>query len=58
MSQPQDGGPAFPQGEWQNPFQYGMSLRDFFAAAVLTGLLEPVGQDLFPENRMTHAPPP
>lgn len=41
-----DGGPAFPCGSYdantgcaQPPIVPGMSLRDYFAAAVLTGIL-------------------
>jgi hypothetical protein len=33
-----DGGPAFPLKTWDGHFT-GMSLRDYFAAAALTGLL-------------------
>jgi hypothetical protein len=35
-----DGGPAFPSGDsdWEGgPFEPGMTLRDYFAAAALTG---------------------
>jgi len=43
MSTINDGGPAFPfkcQGPTTAPeFYYGMSLRDYFAAHALTGLL-------------------
>ncbi len=36
MSQPiNDGGPAFPDDRWQA----GMTLRDYFAAAALQGLM-------------------
>ena len=42
----QFGGPAFPSGkidalrnEVSSPVYYGMSLRDYFAAAALTGIL-------------------
>ncbi len=41
MSKP-DGGPAFPREDYQGdnaPGQSGMSLRDYFAAAAMSGLL-------------------
>lgn len=41
-----DGGPAFPaqqlenqDGTWNQTFQWGMSLRDWFAGMAITGLL-------------------
>lgn len=41
MSEPKDGGPAFPGGHegWDesgNEVRYGMSLRDYFAAIAAT----------------------
>lgn len=39
MTQPNDGGPAFPRsGSDYVPAQEGMSLRDWFAGQVLAGL--------------------
>jgi hypothetical protein len=39
MSEPiNDGGPAFPDDRWQA----GMTLRDYFAAAALQGLLSSI----------------
>lgn len=42
----QDGGPAFPaeqhetqNGEWNQTFEPGLSLRDYFAAAALQGYM-------------------
>lgn len=34
-----DGGPAFPTPDFHLAHERGMSLRDYFAAAALTGLL-------------------
>lgn len=39
MSEPTDGGPAFPVCYDKDHHWGGMSLRDYFAAAALTGLL-------------------
>lgn len=43
MSEPKDGGPAFPfkcQGPTTGPeFYYGMTLRDWFAGQALVGVL-------------------
>ena len=43
MSQPiNDGGPAFPMGyhpEGNSADQFGMTIRDYFAAAALQGLI-------------------
>ena len=61
-----DGGPAFPsEGEGHGNPKYhspGMSLRDYFAAAALTGIMarmhesiQHVGSDTFPSNISTHA---
>lgn len=48
-----DGGPAFPceqhetlEGTWNQTFDAGMSVRDYFAAAALTGMCS---SPLFPE---------
>ena len=50
MSERNDGGPAFPSDRFDiqiraNVSQYGMSLRDYFAAAAMTGLLSYVSID-------------
>lgn len=53
MSEIKDGGPAFPSqphstdGEPYEP-AFGMSLRDYFAAATLTGL----AQDCIPDRKI------
>ena len=39
MSKIYDGGSAFPFGDYTNGGEQGMSLRDVFAAAALTGLI-------------------
>ena len=43
MSKTDDGGPAFPREEYQTPTsalgQIGMSLRDYFAAKAMQGML-------------------
>jgi hypothetical protein len=39
MKKHEDGGPAFPHAHEDYEFQHGMSLRDYFAAAALQGLL-------------------
>ncbi len=46
MSAPKDGGQAFPaeqgqtpDGTWNQTFEYGMSVRDYFAAQVLQPLI-------------------
>lgn len=46
MNEKNDGGAAFPgeqglfpEGTWNQTWEPGMSLRDFFAAAILTGIL-------------------
>jgi hypothetical protein len=36
---PDDGGPAFPHPDYLGSGQYGMSLRDYFAAKALMGML-------------------
>jgi hypothetical protein len=40
MSKQNDGGPAFPHAHEDYPFQHGMSLRDYFAAAAIPGLIQ------------------
>lgn len=53
MSKPNDGGPAFPECGTENGFfNPGMSLRDYFAAAALQGMLTDVPHEdrlKFPE---------
>jgi hypothetical protein len=40
---PKDGGPAFPiTGSQRNPERPGMSLRDYFAAQALAGLVSTI----------------
>ena len=39
MSAPKDGGTAFPITRMDEPYREGMSLRDYFAAAALQGLI-------------------
>ena len=39
MKKHEDGGPASPHAHEDYPFQHGMSLRDYFAAAALTGFI-------------------
>ena len=44
MNNPNDGGPAFPLQDWDQCIHsrrtdHGMSLRDYFAAAALQGIL-------------------
>lgn len=34
-----NGGPAFPHAHKDHPFQHGMSLRDYFAAAALPAIV-------------------
>ena len=41
-----NGGPEFPYGYGYAGFEPGMSLRDYFAAAALTGLLANPGYNL------------
>lgn len=36
---------AFPCGEGIKPYEYGMDLRDYFAAKALTGLLTEANMD-------------
>lgn len=42
-----DGGPAFPQAEYPNLSQTGMSLRDYFAAKAMAAMLS---QRCFPSD--------
>lgn len=46
MSEPDDGGPAFPAEEFDRVFYSGMSLRDYFAGQALIGLMH-----RYPEHR-------
>lgn len=47
MSDEQDGGPAFAHAYSDEPYVYnGMSLRDYFAAQALAGILSTVHVDL------------
>jgi len=39
MNKPKDGGPAFPLSTLYSSEQSGMTLRDYFAAQALVGLL-------------------
>lgn len=51
-----DGGPAFPVGDQStHPLLTGMSLRDYFAAAALTGLLNSAKQGFNPEYYVEQA---
>jgi hypothetical protein len=45
-----DGGSAFPvvQQHLDNPLEWGMSLRDYFAAAAIQGIL--AAEDGFPDS--------
>jgi hypothetical protein len=43
-----DGGSAFPFGDYQNGGEPGMRLRDYFAAAALTGLIAKDGHNIYP----------
>ena len=45
MSEPKDGGPAFPHDFHGAYTDAGMTLRDHFAAAALTGLLAQTTED-------------
>ncbi|QUN56106.1 hypothetical protein [Burkholderia cenocepacia] len=50
MSEIKDGGPAFPWGE-HGTHLGGMTLRDYFAAKALTGMLaEPLSDDTEPSS--------
>jgi hypothetical protein len=40
MNKQNNGGPAFPHAHEDYPFQHGMSLRDYFAAAAISGLIQ------------------
>ena len=48
MSEINNGGPAFPQKEPLSNDWHGMSLRDYFAAQALQGIL--VGRALLPDQ--------
>ena len=43
MSKHNDGGPAFPHAHEDYEFQRGMTLRDYFAAAALNGMVARFG---------------
>lgn len=45
VSTQKDGGPAFPHVDSFGAVEYGMSLRDYFAAAALQGWLASYGHD-------------
>jgi hypothetical protein len=45
MNQIKDGGPAFPTGTGVTPHNTGMTLRDYFAAAALQGLIAGLADD-------------
>ena len=47
MSNPKDGGPAFPH-TWRDDHGEGMSLRDWFAGQALAGLSAQFGGELSP----------
>lgn len=52
--QPDDGGPAFPShGSMGEVAQQGMSLRDYFAAKALAGMLADSNFDHPPETAAT-----
>lgn len=57
-TQPIDGGPAFPISQsgdsW--PFTFGMSLRDYFAAAAMSGYLATFIMDPHPAGRRFDEP--
>jgi hypothetical protein len=46
MSEPKDGGPAFPQGACVPSSQDGMSLRDWFAGQALGAIIDVHGGKL------------
>ena len=53
MSNTNTGGPAFPDGstnEWGNAYNSGMTLRDYFAAKAMQGLMGRVWGELPPEE--------
>jgi hypothetical protein len=62
MSEPQDGGPAFPgqqdytNGEWNQTWEPGMSLRDWFAGQALAGICSAYfnGRMSFKEGENVH----
>jgi hypothetical protein len=45
MQEKYDGGPAFPVGSGDMRDPTGMTLRDYFAAAAMQGLLSRIGHD-------------
>ena len=53
MSNTNTGGPAFPDGstnEWGNAYNGGMTLRDYFAAKAMQGLMGRAWGELPPEE--------
>ena len=53
---PEDGGPAFPSaqpecldGTWNQTFQWGLSIRDYFAGEALKGLCSNLSYDFIAE---------
>jgi hypothetical protein len=53
MSNTNTGGPAFPDGstnEWGNAYNSGMTLRDYFAAKAMQGLMGRAWGELPPEE--------
>ena len=45
-----DGGPAFPQALESSMRWNGMTLRDYFAAAAIQGLMTPLRKEDWPRN--------
>jgi hypothetical protein len=53
MNNTNTGGPAFPDGstnEWGNAYNGGMTLRDYFAAKAMQGLMGRAWGELPPEE--------
>jgi hypothetical protein len=50
MKKASDGGPAFQAAELANIYHHGMTLRDYFAAKVLQGVVARAGDEINPEN--------
>jgi hypothetical protein len=55
MQEKYDGGPAFPSSEWDAEYERtfmtgGMTLRDYFAAKAMQGLMGRVWGELPPEE--------
>jgi hypothetical protein len=52
MSEIKDGGAAFPDGsqnQWGHPVNSGMTLRDYFAAKAMQGLITSLHSKPYPE---------